>query len=230
MGTKRLAAWFGLGAVLWGAPLVVIGLVPSVASAVVMLAIVGAGNALIDVGGFTIIGRIAPPAVLARVFGLVESIAAIAVGLGALLTPLVIDALDLRTALVVLGVLTPVAVGLSWRRLRALDAVIVGRDDELALLRGVPLLDALPLPALESVARELDHVLVPAGADVFRQGDPGDRFYVVVEGTAQVVGDGRVIARPRPRRLLRRDRAAASGPAHGDRLGRRRAAARVAAR
>ena len=194
VGTKRLAAWFGLGAILWGAPLVVIGLVPSVASAVLMLAIVGAGNALIDVGGFTIIGRIAPPAVLARVFGLVESIAAIAVGLGALLTPLVIDALDLRTALVVLGLLTPVAVGLSWRRLRALDAVIVGRDDELALLRGVPLLDALPLPALETVARELDHVLVPAGATVFRQGDPGDRFYVVVEGAAQVVGDGRVIA------------------------------------
>jgi len=194
VGTKRLAAWFGLGAILWGAPLVVIGLVPSVASAMVMLAIVGAGNALIDVGGFTLIGRIAPPAALARVFGLLESVVAIAVGLGALLTPVVIDALDLRTALVVLGLLTPVAIALSWRRLRALDAVIVGRDDELSLLRGVPLLDALPLPALETVARELDHVLVPAGADVFRQGDPGDRFYVVVAGTAQVVGDGRAVA------------------------------------
>jgi MFS family permease len=194
VGTKRLAAWFGLGAILWGAPLVVIGLVPSVASAMVMLAIVGAGNALIDVGGFTLIGRIAPPAVLARVFGLLESVVAIAVGLGALVTPLVIEALDLRTALGVLGLLTPLAVGLSWRRLRALDAVIVGRDEELALLRGVPLLDALPLPALETVARELDHVRVPEGADVFRQGDPGDRFYVVVEGTALVVGDGRAVA------------------------------------
>ena len=194
VGTKRLAAWFGLGAILWGAPLVVIGLVPSVASAMVMLAIVGAGNALIDVGGFTLIGRIAPPAVLARVFGLLESVVAIAVGFGALLTPLVIEALDLRTALGVLGLLTPLAVGLSWRRLRALDAVIVGRDEELALLRGVPLLDALPLPALETVARELEHVRVPEGAHVFRQGDPGDRFYVVVEGTAQVVGDGRAVA------------------------------------
>jgi MFS family permease len=194
VGTKRLAAWFGLGAILWGAPLVVIGLVPSVASAMVMLAIVGAGNALIDVGGFTLIGRIAPPAVLARVFGLLESVVAIAVGLGALVTPLVIEALDLRTALGVLGLLTPLAVGLSWRRLRALDAVIVGRDEELALLRGVPLLDALPLPALETVARQLDHVRVPEGADVFRQGDPGDRFYVVVEGTALVVGDGRAVA------------------------------------
>ena len=193
VGTRRLAAWFGLGAALWGAPLVVIGLAPSAASAMVMLAVVGAGNALIDVGGFTLIARIAPANVLARVFGVLESVVALAVGLGALLTPVVIDALDLRTALVVLGLLTPVAVLLSWRRLSALDAVIVGRDDELALLRAVPLFDALPLPALETVARQLDHVLVPAGEAVVRQGEVGDRFYVVVSGSAQVEGDGRAI-------------------------------------
>lgn len=193
VGTRRLAAWFGLGAALWGAPLVVIGLFPSAASAVVMLAAVGAGNALVDVGGFTLIARIAPANALARVFGLLESVVALSVGLGALLTPLVIEALDLRTSLVVLGLLTPTAVALSWRRLRALDAVIVGRDDELTLLRGVPLLDALPLPALETVALQLEHLLVPAGETVFRQGDPGDRFYVVVDGRAEVLGDGRAI-------------------------------------
>ena len=193
VGTGRLAAWFGLGVALWGAPLVVIGLFPSAASAMVMLAIVGAGNALVDVGGFTLIARIAPANVLARVFGVLESVAALGVGLGALVTPLIMDALTLQTSLVVLGLLTPTAVALSWRRLRALDAVIVGRNDELTLLRGVPLLDALPLPALETVASQLDHVVVPAGETVFRQGDPGDRFYVVVAGTAEVVGDGRPI-------------------------------------
>ena len=193
VGTGRLAAWFGLGVALWGAPLVFIGLFPSATSAMVMLAIVGAGNALVDVGGFTLIARIAPANVLARVFGVLESVAALGVGLGALVTPLIMDALTLQTSLVVLGLLTPTAVALSWRRLRALDAVIVGRNDELTLLRGVPLLDALPLPALETVASQLDHVVVPAGETVFRQGDPGDRFYVVVAGTAEVVGDGRPI-------------------------------------
>ena len=163
VGTGRLAAWFGLGVALWGAPLVVIGLFPSATSAMVMLAIVGAGNALVDVGGFTLIARIAPANVLARVFGVLESVAALGVGLGALVTPLIMDALTLQTSLVVLGLLTPTAVALSWRRLRALDAVIVGRNDELTLLRGVPLLDALPLPALETVASQLDHVVVPAG-------------------------------------------------------------------
>ena len=193
VGTRRLGAWFGIGAALWGAPLVVIGILPSAPTAMLMLAVVGAGNALIDVGGFTLLARITPAHVLARVFGLLESVVAICIGLGALLTPVVMDRIDLRAALVVLGLLAPVAVALSWGRLRALDAVIVDRDDELALLRTVPLFDALPLPTLETVARQLDHVLVPAGEVVFRQGDPGDRFYVVVSGTALVVGDGRPI-------------------------------------
>ena len=198
VGTRNLAVWFGIGAALWGAPLVVIGIIPSAATAMIMLAAVGAGNALVDVGGFTLIARIAPGHVLARVFGVLESVVALSVGLGAVLTPLVMDALGLRTALVVLGLLTPVAVALSSRRLRALDHVMGGRDEELALLRQVPLLDSLSLPALEAVARQLDHVVVPSGEAVFRQGDPGDRFYIVVAGTAEVVGDGRTITRLGP--------------------------------
>lgn len=190
VGTRRLGPWFGLGVVLWGAPLVVIGLVPTAPTALLMLALVGAGNALIDVAGFTLIARIAPAPVLARVFGLLESVIAVTVGLGGVVTPLVIGALDLRSGLVVLGLLTPVLVALTWRRLRALDDDMVRRDAELDVLRGVALLDVLPLPTLETVAGQLDHVVVPAGETVFVQGDPGDRFYVVVEGRATVEGDG----------------------------------------
>ncbi|HET6969213.1 MAG TPA: MFS transporter, partial [Ornithinibacter sp.] len=176
VGTRRLGLWFGLGVVLWGAPLVLIGLVPTPPTALLMLALVGAGNALIDVAGFTLIARIAPAAVLARVFGLLESVVAVMVGLGGVVTPLVIGVLDLRSGLVVLGLITPVLVALTWRRLRALDDDMVRRDAELDVLRGVALLDVLPLPTLETVARQLDHVVVPAGETVFVQGDPGDRF------------------------------------------------------
>ena len=190
VGTRRLGPWFGLGVVLWGAPLVVIGLVPTAPSALLMLALVGAGNALIDVAGFTLIARIAPASVLARVFGLLESVVAVTVGLGGVVTPLVISAVGLRPGLVVLGLLTPVLVALAWRRLRALDDDMVRRDAELDVLRGVAILDVLPLPTLETVARQLDHVVVPAGETVFVQGDPGDRFYIVVEGRATVEGDG----------------------------------------
>jgi CRP-like cAMP-binding protein len=37
-------------------------------------------------------------------------------------------------------------------------------------------------------------VTVPAGDVVFRQGDVGDRYYVIESGEADVVGDGRVVA------------------------------------
>jgi len=101
--------------------------------------------------------------------------------------------LDLRPALVVLGLLTPVLVALTWRRLRALDGAMVRRDVELVVLRRVPLLDPLPLPALETLAGQLEHVVVPAGEAVFEQGDRGDRFYVIVTGTARVEGDGTTV-------------------------------------
>jgi MFS family permease len=190
VGTRRLGVWFGLGVVLWGAPLMVVGAVPVATSALLMLALIGAGNALIDAAGFTLLARIAPAHVLARVFGLLESSIALAVGLGTVLTPLVIHVLGLRPALLALGALMPVLAALAWRRLRSLDDSMVRRDDELDLLRQVPLLDVLPLPALETLARELEPAEVPAGGVVFAQGDPGDRFYVVVSGTARVEGDG----------------------------------------
>jgi MFS family permease len=162
--------------------------------AAVMLAAVGAGNALIDVGGFTLIARNAPTRAMARVFGVLESLIALSVGLGAVVTPVVMDLVGLRAALVMLGLLSPVAVSLCWLRLRALDDRMVRRDDELEALRGVALFDVLPLPALEDVARQLDHVIVPAGATVFSQGEEGDRFYVVMDGEAEVIGDGRRVA------------------------------------
>src|SRR5215218_4180925 len=52
-----LATWFGIGIALFGAPLALIGVVPEPAAAIVLLGLVGVGNALIDVGGFTIAGQ-----------------------------------------------------------------------------------------------------------------------------------------------------------------------------
>jgi CRP-like cAMP-binding protein len=66
-------------------------------------------------------------------------------------------------------------------------------DKEIALLHGVPMLQPLPLPAIEQLARGLEPVHVPAAQAVFRQGDPGDRFYVIETGAAEVIGDDRLL-------------------------------------
>ena len=88
IGRKRLASDFGLGIVLWGAPLAAIGIWPHSWVALVALAVHGLGNTLVDVAGLTLLQRTAPPDVLARVFGVLQMILVGTIGLGAALTPL----------------------------------------------------------------------------------------------------------------------------------------------
>ena len=111
MGSQRLAQWFGVGVAPWGLPIALIPLFPWQATALTLLALVGVGNALVDVGLFTLIARLVPDAVLARVFGLLESLASLTVGLGALVAALLIDLTSVRAALILVGALCPI----SWR-------------------------------------------------------------------------------------------------------------------
>jgi CRP-like cAMP-binding protein len=57
------------------------------------------------------------------------------------------------------------------------------------------MLQPLPLPTIEQLARALEPICVPDGHVVFRQGDPADRYYVIEQGAADVVKDGRLITR-----------------------------------
>ena len=114
VGTRRLGAWFAAGVALWGTPIALIGVFPQQASALVLLACVGAGNALIDLGGFTLLARLASDEVLARVFGVLESVVALFIGLGAVAASLLIDLSGVRPALVASAWCVP-----CWLRLVA---------------------------------------------------------------------------------------------------------------
>ncbi|HEY5848341.1 MAG TPA: MFS transporter [Microlunatus sp.] len=192
--TRRLGGWFAVGIALWGLPITFIGVIPREAAALGLLACVGVGNALIDLGGFTLLARMAPDEVLARVFGVLESLVALSMGIGAIVAALLIELAGVRPALVAVGLLCPIAAAISWRALRRLDRSVDVRDRDITLLHSVAMFRTLPLPAIEQLARRLEPVAVPAGRVVFRQGDTGDRYYVIESGSAEVIGDGRVIA------------------------------------
>jgi MFS family permease len=198
VGSRRLASWFGIGVAMWGMPIALIGLFPAQAAALTLLVCVGVGNALVDLGLFTLMARLAPDDVLARVFGLLESLGALAVGLGAIVASLLIELSNVRVALVIVGVLCPILVAAASPRLGRLDRFIGVRDQEIALLQGVPMFRPLPLPAIEQLARGLEPIAAPAGYVVFNQGDVGDYFYVIESGEAEVIGEGRVIATLEP--------------------------------
>ena len=95
--TRRLGAWFAVGVSLWGVPVSLIGVFPQQAVALDSCwPCVGVGNALIDLGGFTLMGRMAPDEVLARVFGVLESLVALSMGVGAIVTSLLIEQVGVR--------------------------------------------------------------------------------------------------------------------------------------
>ncbi len=186
----RLAAFFGVGVALWGLPIAVSGAFPAPGLVVILFALIGVGNALVDVGLYTLPARLVPDEVLGRVYGTLESLVALSVGVGAIVTPLVISVAGLRGAMVALGLVAPAAVLISRRRLHRIDAGMAARDEEIAALQRVPLLRPLPLPAIGLLALNLHRVEVEPGTEVFSQGDHGDRFYVIVHGDAVVERDG----------------------------------------
>jgi hypothetical protein len=189
IGRKRLASDFGLGIVLWGAPLAAIGIWPHAWVALVALGVLGLGNTLVDVAGLTLLQRTAPPDVIGRVFGVLEMLLVGTIGLGAVIAPVLIDAVGVRWSLVAAGAFLPILAALTWRQLRVIDAESHA-PAELDLLERVPIFSPLAAPALERLASQLEPVAVVAGTQVITQGDHGDRFYVVESGRLRVSVDG----------------------------------------
>jgi len=74
--------------------------------------------------------------------------------------------------------------------LRRVDAAARVPTEPLELLRAIPMFSLLPPTVLERLASAAAEVHVPAMSEVFGQGEPGDRFYVISDGTATVEIDG----------------------------------------
>jgi len=191
VGRRRLAATFGAGILLWGVPLALIGVWPEYVVAFAMLVVVGFANTIVDVAGLTLLQRGVDNSVLARVFGVLETVVLSAIALGGVLAALLVSLLGIRGALVAAGAFLPALTLLTWRRLAAIDAAAVVPTDRVALLRSGPIFAPLPPATVEHLALSLEPVTVVAGTDIVRQGEPGDRFYLVEEGELAVRVDGR---------------------------------------
>jgi MFS family permease len=190
-GRHRLAGPFAVGLLLWGIPLVLIAAWPELAPAIVLLALLGIGNTLVDVAGITLMQRSAPDAVLGRVFGAFETLVLLSMGVGSLLAPLLVTWVGVRGAVLVAGCLVPVALVPLWRPLAAVDVGTRASVEQLELLRVVPIFAPLPPPTLERLAQAMVEARVEAGSTVFEEGDHGDLFYVIADGKAVVESGGR---------------------------------------
>jgi hypothetical protein len=175
-----------VGGLLVGFPLMLIGLAQSVPVAVAMLVALGVGYALIEVAGLSLLQRLPSNDLLGRAFAVVESSYWVTTGLGAMLAPLVVNLIGLRDALLAVGACLPLLVAFRWHSLAMLESGIRVPERPFKALRGVEMFAPLPLATIENVSRRVDAIHVQPGETVVREGEYGDRFYVVAEGELDV--------------------------------------------
>ena len=178
------------GTLLWSLPLLFVVISPSPATVFAMVAVMGFGLPLVDVNYATLTMRLTPDARLGRVFGAFEGTCIGTMALGSAVTPFLLEELGVRGLLALLAAVVGLPALACIPRARRLDATMrppAGTD----LLAGIAMFAPLAPASLEFLARRLVTASTPAGAAVVREGDPSDRFYVIVAGRVEVTQGGR---------------------------------------
>ncbi len=193
VGRSRIGVPFLLGLALWGLPVVVIGLAPSLTVAVVMFLIAGVARSVVDVAGRTLLQRVAPDANLNAIFGALEGLRVLMLAIGSVTVPALIILVGARAGLIVVGIWLPIVVLLSAAAVRRADDHAVIHVRELRLLRALPMFAPLAPPTIERLAAHLDAIHVEADRRIVVEGEAGDRFYVIDDGRASVDISGRTV-------------------------------------
>lgn len=194
VGRARLMPTIVSALVVWAAAFALMAVLPTTVAAMILLVLAGAAHSLFDIAGKTLLQRTAPPDVLARVFGVLEGLMSAGIAVGAMLAPLLVHLGGSTAAIIGTGALLPVLALLIGRRLFALDASAKVPVVEIGLLRSLRLFSALPPPALEGIARNLEPRSALAGTAIVTQGEEGDRYYAIAEGEVEVRIDGAAVA------------------------------------
>jgi MFS family permease len=182
----RLGRSFIAGLLIWGLPLAVFALAPAAAIAYLALLIAGIGNAVEDTSSYTLVTRLAGPRAAGRVLSALEFIALAGLGIGSIIAPLLLRAFGVRGTFALLGGgLAGLALAHAVRFMR-LDRSMPAPGPEIGLLRNLAMFAPLPMAVTELLAAELQPGQFPAGAIVIREGEAGDRFYLIVDGSAAV--------------------------------------------
>ena len=190
-----LARLLAASLVLSGLAVSLIGLIASVAAAVVLMACYGAAMSLADVTASALLYRVVRGKHIAEVTSFTESAKLLLEGAGALLAPLLVAAFSVRDAVVAAGVAVPALVGLDARAFARIDHRAIAHSELMHLVHGVELFAPLRVDALEAVVAQLSALDVDAGEIVIREGDrEGVDYFLIERGAFEVLIDGYLVA------------------------------------
>ncbi len=196
LGTRspaRATAWLVGGVLACGASLVVIGVLPHPLVAAGALAVFGLGAAANEVHGYSAVGRLLPDHVAGRGWGALQSAGAVAAALGSLLVAPLVGWFGLQWTVGLVGAVCGLLPLVLWSRLRRLQETLDAVHPLVPALQGVSLFVPLSAITVDRLARGATELAVGPGDVLVRQGDPGDAFFVVLEGGFDVRQDGRAI-------------------------------------
>jgi len=193
VGRRQLAKTLTVALSIAVVALAMIGAIPRVAPAILLIGIVGLAGTVFDVAGRTLLQRSAPADAIAGSFSILEALMDSGLALGAVLVRVAIAIGGLKAALVAPAVVALLLIAGLWRRIQNIDASATVPQVEIQLLRSISIFAALPAPSLEGVARDLEPLTVSQGTIVIKEGEGGDCYYAVAEGELAISRHGRLL-------------------------------------
>lgn len=183
---RRLALPLVTAALLGAVALGALAAASTVLVAVLLLILVGAARTVQSVAAQTLLQRSTPLEVIVCAFALIESMRDAGMAFGALMVPLLIGLGGAEAAFLGMACLAPLAVLAMARRIQRIDAEASIPVVEMGMLRNMRIFSALPAASLETLAREAQYARVPPGTPIIREGEEGERYYAITEGSVRV--------------------------------------------
>ena len=191
---RRLGAIIVIGMAVFCLPTALLTVVHAPWIAFILEAVRGAGTIVVDVLAITALQRLVKPEVVARVFGVFFAFVLAAISLGALLMPILLATVGLRTTLLIMGFAIPALSVAAYPWLRALDARALADlsavEPRIATLQALDIFAGATRAALERLARSAVEETVAAGTVLIREGAAADDFFVLTDGAVDVSGAG----------------------------------------
>jgi MFS family permease len=190
----RLGPVILTGMVLYALPTAVLAVTHSPGLAFAVQILRGAATLVVDVLAITALQRSVPSDQLARVFGVFWAFILGAIALGTAITPALVRAFNLETALWIMA-LVPVGLALGgFVSLNRIDRETRGKAlalaPRVAILEGLGIFSTASRATLERLASAEQEVVFQPSAPIIREGDESEALYVLVEGQVDVSARG----------------------------------------
>lgn len=185
---SRLSVPLIAGSVIFGLGLFGLGLSSSLVPGFIALAVASAGSLLVEVVSTTLLQRIVPDGSRGRAIGAIQSVGKLAYAAGAFALPILASRVGTAPVLGAAAVLIVVAgiVGSALVGQASIQDADPGMAAVAERVSGLPLFAGIPAFRVAATLTRGATLNVPAGQPIIRQGEPADRFYVILDGTVEV--------------------------------------------